>query len=79
MKDITYCKECIFWDIIQAGTTTKAREGRCRRHAPTPRADEISQDFGTIWPATFDDDWCGEGQRAGEMIEDILKDDPLLS
>jgi hypothetical protein len=20
-------------------------------------------DRGTIWPATFDDDWCGEGQN----------------
>ena len=79
MKDITYCKDYVFWDIIHVGTPTKSREGRCRRHAPTPRADEISQDFSTIWPATFDDDWCGEGQQAVAMIEDILKDDSLLS
>ena len=79
MKDITYCKDCVFWDVIHAGTTMRAREGRCRRHAPTPRADEVTQDFGTIWPATFDDDWCGEGQQAGEMIEDILDDDQLLT
>jgi hypothetical protein len=75
MKVITYCKDCIFWDRIYAGTTTRYREGRCRRHAPTPRADEISRDFGTVWPATFDDDWCGEGQRAGETSDAILDHD----
>ena len=67
MNVITSCKDCVFLDIIHAGTTRRSREGRWRRHAPTPRADEISRDFGTIWPATFDDGWCGEGQQAAEM------------
>ncbi len=75
MKVIAYCKDCIFWDLIHAGTTTRSRKGRCRRHAPTPRADEISRDIGTVWPATFDDDWCGEGQQAGEMFDAILDHD----
>ncbi len=71
MEFLTYCKDCIYWDVINEGTTTRAREGRCRRHAPTPRADEVSVDFGTVWPATFDDDWCGEGKQAGDMTEDL--------
>ena len=71
MDFLTYCKDCIYWDIIHEGTTMRAREGRCRRHAPTPRADEVSVDFGTVWPATFDDDWCGEGKQAGDVIEDL--------
>jgi hypothetical protein len=79
MINVTYCKNCIFWDIIHAGTTTKAREGRCRRHAPIPRADKISRDLGTMWPATFGDDWCGEGRQAAEIVEAFLKDDPLLT
>ena len=24
-----------------------------------------------VWPATFDDDWCGEGKQAGDMTEDL--------
>ena len=85
MKFPTCCKDCIYWDIIHEGATTRAREGRCRRHAPTPRtptsrtptsrAGEISVDFGAVWPATFDDDWCGEGERAGDMIEGPDGDD----
>lgn len=66
MTSTTYCKDCIYWDITRAGTTTRAREGRCRRHAPTPRAEDMNLDFGTVWPATFDDDWCGEGRRPGD-------------
>ena len=53
MTSPTYCKDCIYWDITHAGTTTKAREGRCRRHAPTPSADDVNADFGTVWPATL--------------------------
>ncbi|MEK9553312.1 MAG: hypothetical protein VW446_08610, partial [Alphaproteobacteria bacterium] len=60
--------------ITHAGTTTRAREGRCRRHAPTPQSDDINQDFGTVWPATFDDDWCGEGRRPGDIAEEFLVD-----
>lgn len=63
----TYCKECRFWDLMHDRISTKAQEGRCRRHAPTPEAvpDTSTGIFihGTIWPATFDDDWCGEGQH----------------
>ena len=74
MSSLTYCKDCIYWDITHAGTTTRAREGRCRRHAPTPQSDDINQDFGTVWPATFDDDWCGEGRRPGDIAEEFLVD-----
>lgn len=42
----------------------RAPEGRCRRHAPTPVSEEQVTSAGTIWPATFDDDWCGQGRRA---------------
>ncbi len=34
-----------------------------RRH----QSDDINQDFGTVWPATFDDDWCGEGRRPDDI------------
>jgi hypothetical protein len=63
----TYCKECRFWDLVHDSIATKAQEGRCRRHAPHPHilseASAVMTDRGTIWPATFDDDWCGEGQN----------------
>lgn len=78
MTSPTYCKDCIYWDITHAGTTTRAREGRCRRHAPTPRAEDVNLDFGTVWPATFDDDWCGEGRRPGEASESDLVDTMIL-
>lgn len=67
-----FCKDCIFWDITHAGSLTKAREGRCRRHAPTPMPESTEQDSGTIWPATFDDDWCGEGRMHGDDDSDLL-------
>jgi len=79
MTSPTYCKDCIYWDITHAGTTTKAREGRCRRHAPTPSADDVNADFGTVWPTTFDDDWCGEGRRPGEVSEGELIDTMILT
>lgn len=62
----TYCKECRFWDLMHDRISTKAREGRCRRYAPHPHVGSetstVNFDRGTTWPATFDDDWCGEGQ-----------------
>lgn len=62
-----YCKECRFWDMTHDYVSTKAREGRCRRYAPHPEpapdASVMIYDRGTIWPATFEDDWCGEGQH----------------
>ena len=64
-----YCKDCVFWDITHDGNSMRSREGRCRRHAPTPQSDDITQDFGTVWPATFEDDWCGEG-RAPDSTAD---------
>lgn len=70
-----FCKDCIYWDITHRGTLTKAREGRCRRHAPTPMSETIEEEAGTIWPSTFDDDWCGEGRMHGDDInEDLLLD-----
>ena len=70
-----FCKDCIFWDITHQCTLTKSREGRCRRHAPTPMSESIDQEAGTIWPATFDDDWCGEGRMHGdEVTDDMLLD-----
>lgn len=72
----TYCKECRFWDVMHDRISTKAQEGRCRRHAPHPEAPLDSSamgfDLGAVWPATFDDDWCGEGQHVADV--DIFDD-----
>ena len=70
-----FCKDCLFWDVTQAGTTTKLREGRCRRHAPTPQADDVTVDFGTVWPATFEDDWCGEGRAPSDLPDGQMFDE----
>ena len=38
-------------------------------------SESIDQEAGTIWPATFDDDWCGEGRMHGdEVTDDMLLD-----
>ncbi len=42
----------------------RAPKVRCGRHAPTPVSEEQMASAGTIWPSTFDDDWCGEGRHA---------------
>lgn len=60
----TYCKDCRFWDETSQGSTTRLREGRCRRHAPQPAQSHVLEGEGTIWPATFEDDWCGECRPA---------------
>ena len=56
--------------------TTKSRGGRFRRFAPhpetLPESTEVIFDRGTICPATFDDDWCGEGQHFDDF--DIFED-----
>lgn len=67
-----FCKDCIFWDVTHAGSITKAREGRCRRHAPTPMSEDLDQEAGTIWPATFDDDWCGEARIHGDPLDEHM-------
>jgi len=74
-----YCKDCVFWDVTQEGSTMRSREGRCRRHAPTPQADDIKQDFGTVWPATFEDDWCGEGRAQGVLSDGQILDIDALA
>ncbi len=74
-----YCKDCVFWDVTQEGTTTRTREGRCRRHAPTPQDDDLEKDYGTIWPATFEDDWCGEGRTQADLPVSQILDEDLLA
>jgi hypothetical protein len=31
-------------------------------------SESLEKEAGTIWPATFDDDWCGEGRMYGVDI-----------
>ncbi|MGC6529441.1 MAG: hypothetical protein ACON4G_00315 [Candidatus Puniceispirillaceae bacterium] len=69
------CVDCIYWDEMPQSVTTKSREGRCRRHAPTPSSEEAEKDMGTIWPATFDDDWCGEAVHINQLAEEIAISD----
>lgn len=67
-----YCKDCAYWDEMGQGSPTRMREGRCRRHAPHPHQSDMQEGEGTMWPATFEDDWCGESRpRTG------LTDNPL--
>lgn len=66
----TYCKDCIFWDCLQGGSATRAPEGRCRRHAPFPATENMEVEPATVWPLTFDDDWCGEGRTPGGAPEE---------
>jgi len=54
-----FCQQCRFWESAQTRSPTKSKEGRCRRHAPVPN-DTLIDHYATQWPATFDDDWCGE-------------------
>ena len=65
------CKDCIYWDVMPQSSSTRAKEGRCRRHAPTPSSEDAEKDMGTIWPATFDDDWCGEAVGIHQLAQDI--------
>jgi len=67
-----FCKDCIYWDVMPQAASTKAIEGRCRRHAPTPSSEDADKDMGTIWPATFDDDWCGEAVGIDQLAQDLL-------
>ena len=69
------CQDCIYWDLMPQSASTKAREGRCRRHAPTPSSEDAEKDMGTIWPATFDDDWYGEAVSIHQLAKDITMDE----
>lgn len=70
-----FCKDCVYWDEMSRATATKNKEGRCRRHAPTPTSEDAMTDTGTIWPSTFDDDWCGEGVHINELAQQIQLDE----
>lgn len=72
----TFCKDCIYWDEKSQQSLTKSKEGRCRRHAPTPSSEEAELDMGTIWPATFEDDWCGEAKHYNTLAAELLLDHP---
>ena len=67
-----YCKDCAYWDEMGQGSATKMREGRCRRHAPHPLQSDGQEGDGTIWPATFEDDWCGEASSRTGLSETPL-------
>ena len=62
-----YCKDCIYWDETGQDRPTRMAEGRCRRHAPHPHQSDLLDGDGTVWPATFADDWCGEGKTVLDM------------
>lgn len=56
MTQYRTCDVCKYWQ----------REGdhfgECRRNAPTPQNKDLREPIGAWWPATNDDDWCGEFQ-----------------
>lgn len=54
--DKPLCKSCRYWAAIVQPS------GECHRYAPRP----IENQFHTIWPDTFDTDWCGEWSLAIE-------------
>ena len=53
------CQHCWFWEAAHAGSRTKSKEGRRRRNAPASL--DRPEQTATHWPATFDNDWCGDG------------------
>ena len=48
------CDECRFWDKI----STLPDSGFCRRRSPRITGG-MNQ---TLWPTTYNDDWCGKFQ-----------------
>lgn len=50
------CKSCRYWRMIVEPS------GECHRYAPRP----IENQFHTVWPDSFDTDWCGEWSLAVE-------------
>ena len=55
-----HCEACIYWeyDGISGRTADTSGQGWCRRNPPvvvTPK-----EGWDTVWPLTFDSDWCGE-------------------
>ena len=53
------CQHYWFWEAVHADSRTKSKEGRCRRNAPASH--DGPKHTATQWPATFDNDWCGDG------------------
>lgn len=59
------CHNCFYFDPVGQ---PPAREGECRRHAPSilmlpAQGDERAHTI-TAWPVIFTEDWCGEWQPA---------------
>jgi hypothetical protein len=52
------CGSCAYWDPL---SINEGDLGYCRRHAPLV-GKMRNETFQTVWPETFDDDWCGEHQ-----------------
>lgn len=54
MIDGCTCGTCPYWEQI------KDEDGECRAHAPRPGNREDSDHYGSYWPTTNRDHWCGE-------------------
>ena len=54
------CTSCSFWDQADRDVPI----GRCRRYAPRPHLEVLTQleDYtdGAVWPYTEETEWCGE-------------------
>lgn len=53
------CETCAYWHIYEDQKIL----GNCKRNAPKPVEWPEGLDgggYGTCWPETTDDDWCGE-------------------
>ena len=56
LEDTPACGSCAYWCPGRTATD----EGEFRRFPPTLDADSV-----WTWPATIDEDWCGEYRPGG--------------
>lgn len=62
-KHVPRCDKCLYWSRAKSTVTTRApSNGHCRRSQPV--IVNTNNRPHTMWPATMEDDWCGEYQSA---------------
>ena len=74
MNKTRVCENCKFWN--ETGGTDEGLVGECRRNSPSPKTLDGPADANirfTAWPATSQDQWCGDYEERPMDTKDVME------